>query len=280
MALPDPDTGAANASPREGRRGAEEARGAQGRAEVRQANAEGRAGQVGRRHRRQDEGVERARVAPGCRQGARAEAHGGARHLRQPPRPRPRCQAARACSSRSSRSNALASAPGQADRHRRPFRGREGERRQAAPRRDPAADLGCLSVSATTRAAAARPRWTGVDYFFVSDDAFDADARRPTSCWSGRRSSITGTGRRAAFVERAPEAGRDVHPRDRRARAPSRCGDRVPDAVLIFLAPPVDGRARSAGCAAGAPRTTSGSPGGWTTAAGRSPSATGSTTWS
>ena len=39
-----PDPRAAHASTRQGRRGAEEARGAQGRAEVRQANAEGRAG--------------------------------------------------------------------------------------------------------------------------------------------------------------------------------------------------------------------------------------------
>ena len=67
---------------------------------------------------------------PGVGQGARAEDDGGARHLGDAPRARPRVEAARSCCSRSSarsrRAPLRAARP--AHRHRGPLRRREGHR--------------------------------------------------------------------------------------------------------------------------------------------------------
>src|SRR6187397_835530 len=159
------DPRAASAGPGEGGDRAEEARGAEGAAEGRQQDPEGRAVRVCRRHRRQDEGVQRAGVAARRRQGAGAEADGGARHLRQPSRPRTRRQAARDAA-RSLRQEVGPQLP---PREGSLFvvAGPSGVGKGTVVRRvhdlDP--DL-YVSVSVTTR----RPRATerdGVDYFFI-----------------------------------------------------------------------------------------------------------------
>src|SRR5918995_3313038 len=75
---PDPHPGTTRAGPREGCGGAEEARGAQGRAQVREADAGRRVDAIDGGHRREDEGLGGARVAPRGRQGPGPEADGRA----------------------------------------------------------------------------------------------------------------------------------------------------------------------------------------------------------
>jgi guanylate kinase len=93
-----------------------------------------------------------------------------------------------------------------------------------------------LSVSATTRAP--RPgEVDGVDYRFVSDAAFDAlvaadDLLEWADIFGHHRS-----GTPAGAVEAARAAGHDVI-LEIDVQGARQVHDRVPDAVLIFLAPP------------------------------------------
>jgi guanylate kinase len=92
-----------------------------------------------------------------------------------------------------------------------------------------------LSVSVTTRAP--RPgELDGVDYFFVDDDAFERmiDAGELLE-WAEIVGHRSGTPR--GFVEDRLEAGRDVLLEIDVVGA-SQIRDRVPGAVLIFVAPP------------------------------------------
>lgn len=92
-----------------------------------------------------------------------------------------------------------------------------------------------FSVSATTRAP--RPgEAQGRDYFFVSDDEFDRmSAAGEFLEWAEIYGHRSGT--LSAAVEAARSAGRDIvlEVDVQGARA---VRERVPDAVLIFLAPP------------------------------------------
>ena len=245
MALPVLTPEQRHASPREGRRGAEEARGAEGRAEVREANAEGRAGQVGRRHRRQDEGVQRARVAPGRRQGARPEAHGGARHLRQPPRPRPRAPSSARCSSRSSRSNRLASRRGRLIVIAGPSGVGKGSVVRRLLDRDRRRGMlaGVLDLGQDP-GAPGRTSGTAASTHFISERQFDAMLRDDELLeWAPFVDHRSGTPRR--FVEDSLAAGRDVI-LEIDVKGAEQVRTKVPDAILIFLAPPVHGGAGTA----------------------------------
>jgi guanylate kinase len=92
-----------------------------------------------------------------------------------------------------------------------------------------------LSVSATTRAPRAGER-EGVHYHFVGDDGFDrmieADAFLEWAPVVGHRS-----GTPAAFVVDQLGRGRDVV-LEIDVQGADQVRDRMPDALLIFLAPP------------------------------------------
>ncbi len=123
------------------------------------------------RHARQAQGRERARVAPGCRQGARSSHHVGARDLREPP---PRAGWAPTSGGRCSRSLPAETndpAPGN-DRTRRGvllvLAGTSGAGKGTIGNRLRESDPGLgWSVSWTTRAPRATER-EGVDYHFVT----------------------------------------------------------------------------------------------------------------
>ena len=248
-------------------RGAEEARGAEGRAEVRQEDAEGRAVRVGRRHRRQDEGVQRARVAPRRRQGARPEAHGGARHLREPPRPRTRREAARDAPRPVRQEVSRAGLPARASSSSSPAP--RGSARGRVVRRlldrdpDGLVRLG-LGHDPRPRARASED---GVDYLFIV-------RRRRSIGWSrtgellewaeifGHRS---GTPARPSVEDRSLRAATcileiDVKGAGTVRERGARRGPDLPRAARPW-------RSWSGACGAAGPRTRSGSPGAWTTAA-------------
>ena len=183
----------------------------QGSLESRRAVRPGHA----RRHTRQAEGRERARVAARRRQGAGAPDHGGARDQREPSPPRSRAQPARGrCSCHpEDRARGLTGSPARA---RRPVRGRQGHgRQQALLERDPHL---WLSVSATTRPP--RPgEVDGVDYRFVTRDEFEAlrDAGGLPRVVRGlRRPEGNAPGAGGGAPRRRPRRG----PRDRRPGRP------------------------------------------------------------
>jgi guanylate kinase len=92
-----------------------------------------------------------------------------------------------------------------------------------------------LSVSVTTRAPRPGER-DGIDYSFVSDNAFDRLVENGELLeWApvvGHRS-----GSPAAVVERERASGKDVV-LEIDVQGAAQIRDRVPDALLIFLAPP------------------------------------------
>ncbi|MGZ4109604.1 MAG: guanylate kinase [Actinomycetota bacterium] len=100
-------------------------------------------------------------------------------------------------------------------------------------RRDP--EWLAYSVSVKTRGPRANERH-GREYFFVSEEEFDrmiADGALLE--WAPFVDHHSGTPR--AFVEEALEAGRDVI-LEIDVKGADQVRERVPDAVLIFLAPP------------------------------------------
>ena len=109
------------------------------------------------------------------------------------------------------------------------------------------------SVSSTTRPP--RPgEVDGVDYRFVSDGGIRPAGRGRRAPRVGRRSSATGTDAVGPVAtSSSARDGRD--PGDRRRRAPRQIRERVPDAVLIFLAPPSHRGAGAPACGPGGPRT-------------------------
>ena len=93
-----------------------------------------------------------------------------------------------------------------------------------------------VSVSCTTRRRA-RARRDGVEYQFVTATEFDAHGRRPASCSSGPSSPATSTARpRARSSSGWRRASRPCSRSN--CRAPGRCAAAMPDALLVFLAPP------------------------------------------
>jgi guanylate kinase len=91
------------------------------------------------------------------------------------------------------------------------------------------------SVSVKTRAPRANER-QGREYFFVSDAAFDGMiAEGALLEWAPFVDHRSGTPK--AFVEEALGAGRDVI-LEIDVKGADQVRERVPDAVLIFLAPP------------------------------------------
>ena len=191
----------------------------------------------GERRRRQDEGLGAAGVDARRRPGAGPPDHGGGRHLRDPPGPRP---------GRTTRSPRCSSASTRRDRRHVALRSRlvavlagptaVGKGTVAAYVREHFPEV-WLSVSATTR----KPRpgeVDGIHYHFVDDAEFDrmVDARRAAGVGGRPR---PGQVRHPARPGRGRPRGRATRRCSRSTcRAPARCASTMPEALFVFLAPP------------------------------------------